>query len=73
MDGIYESPDLDALAALDRRVWAIAGNYPPKSWMPPTEKPGEGEALDVVIIGGGMGSLAACSRYSVSVSEISAF
>lgn len=62
MDGIYESPDLDALAALDRRVLddLAALNYPPKSWMPPTEKPGGGEALDVVIIGGGMGGLAAC-------------
>ncbi len=59
MDGIYESPDLDALAALDRRVLddLAALNYPPKSWMPPTEKPGGGEALDVVIIGGGMGGL----------------
>ena len=37
MDGIYESPDLDALAALDRRVLddLAALNYPPKSWMPP--------------------------------------
>ena len=53
----YESPDLDSLATLDQRVQDDLStlNYPPKNWIPPTKKPDGSDALDVVIIGGGMG------------------
>ncbi len=62
MDSGFEGPEFDGLAALDRRVQEDLSGlcYPPEKWVPPTQKPGGGDALDVVIIGGGMGGLAAC-------------
>ena len=76
MRASYESPDLDSLAALDQRVQDDLStlNYPPKNWIPPTKKPDGSDALDVVIIGGGMGGLTACfALLRVGISNLRIF
>lgn len=62
MDSGLDGSGYGGLAALDRRVQAdlSALCYPPKNWIPPTKKVDGETVYDVVIIGGGMGGLAAC-------------
>lgn len=43
---------LDSLAAEARRQLDLLG-YPKREWVPPTQAPGGGEALDVAVIGAG--------------------
>ncbi|PPR62544.1 MAG: FAD-dependent urate hydroxylase [Alphaproteobacteria bacterium MarineAlpha4_Bin2] len=62
MNSLLDEPDLDSLAALDRRVQGdlTALCYPPRNWIPPRNRSNGCDVLDVVIIGAGMGGLAAC-------------
>lgn len=62
MDGALERPELDGLAALDKRVQddLSALCYPPKNWIPKTRNSSGDDVCDVVIIGAGMCGLSAC-------------
>lgn len=62
MDSVLPGSNPDGIATLDRQVQndLSALCYPPKNWIPATPGPDGRDALDVAIIGGGMGGLAAC-------------
>lgn len=76
MDNLLKREEGDGLLALDHRVQddLSALCYPPKDWIPPTTRADGGDVRDVVIIGGGMGGLAACfALFRVGIRNVRIF